>query len=175
MGGYSRVFRDAISRRNGLKVPKGFFHLCDVGYTNGEGFLTPYRGQRYHLNEWRQNRTPCSKEELFNYKHSGARNVIERCFGFLKMRWAILREKSWYLVKIKCRIISGCALLHNHIRREMTHDPLEDEMDEEYMESEVMENANTIQYIETSYAWTTWRNNLAQEMWNDWIASRNET
>ncbi|EOY03040.1 Uncharacterized protein TCM_017450 [Theobroma cacao] len=83
----SRVLRDAISRRNGLKIPKGFFYLRDVGDTNGEEFLTPYRGQRYHLNEWRQNRTPRSKEELFNYKHSGARNVIERCFGFLKMRW----------------------------------------------------------------------------------------
>ncbi|XVF07196.1 hypothetical protein REPUB_Repub06bG0117700 [Reevesia pubescens] len=54
----SRVLRDAISKRNGLKVPKGFYYLCDAGYTNGEGFLTPYRGQRYHLNEWRQNHTP---------------------------------------------------------------------------------------------------------------------
>ncbi|KAJ9564626.1 hypothetical protein OSB04_000592 [Centaurea solstitialis] len=33
----SRVLRDA--------------YLCDAGYTNGEGFLTPYRGQRYHLND----------------------------------------------------------------------------------------------------------------------------
>ncbi|WRX07824.1 Myb/SANT-like domain - like 1 [Theobroma cacao] len=53
----------------------------------------------------------------------------------------------------------------------MTHDPLEDEMDEEYTESEAMENADTIQYIETSNAWTTWRNNLAQEMWNMEVAS----
>ncbi|GJX59657.1 retrotransposon protein, putative, ty1-copia subclass [Tanacetum coccineum] len=40
----SRVLRDAISRPNGLKVTRGSYYLCDAGYTNGDGFLTPYRG-----------------------------------------------------------------------------------------------------------------------------------
>ncbi|KAL6538130.1 hypothetical protein OROGR_012118 [Orobanche gracilis] len=48
-----RVLRDAISRENGLKVPTGSYYLCDSGYTNGEGFLTPYRGYKYHLREWK--------------------------------------------------------------------------------------------------------------------------
>ncbi|XP_031267081.1 uncharacterized protein LOC116125509 [Pistacia vera] len=52
-----RVLRDAISRRNDLKVPQGCYYLCDSGYTNGEGFLAPYRGQRYHLNDWRSEMT----------------------------------------------------------------------------------------------------------------------
>ncbi|KAA0035412.1 putative nuclease HARBI1 [Cucumis melo var. makuwa] len=39
----------AISRPNGLKVPEGYYYLVDVGYPNAEGFLAPYRGQRYHL------------------------------------------------------------------------------------------------------------------------------
>ena len=26
----------------------GFYYLCDAGYTNGEGFLAPYRAERYH-------------------------------------------------------------------------------------------------------------------------------
>ncbi|MFQ6661462.1 hypothetical protein Gotur_029616 [Gossypium turneri] len=43
-----QVLRDAISRRYGLKVP----HV-DADYTNCEGFLAPFRGQKYHLNEWR--------------------------------------------------------------------------------------------------------------------------
>ena len=152
----------------------GFYYLCDAGYTNGEGFLASYKGQRYHLNEWRQNHTPQTKEELFNYKHSSARNVIERCFGFLKMRWAILRERPWYPVKTTCRIISACALLHNHIRREMTLDPLEAELDDGYVDLESMQNTDVIQYIETSNAWTTWRDNLAQDMWNQRLASRNQ-
>ena len=138
---------------------------------NGEGFLTPYRGQRYHLSDWRQNHTPRSKEELFNYRHSSARNVIERCFGLLKMRWAILRERSWYPVKTKCRIISACALLHNHIRREMSVDPLEAAVFEGFVEPN--QDVESIAYIESSSTWTNWRDNLAQEMWNDWLTSRN--
>ncbi|KAJ0040320.1 hypothetical protein Pint_28352 [Pistacia integerrima] len=65
-----RVLRDAISRRNGLKSLKGFYNLCDAGYTNGEGFLAPYRGQRYHLNEWRDGHQPTTPQDFFNMKHS---------------------------------------------------------------------------------------------------------
>ena len=36
---------------------------------------------------------------IFNMKHSIAQNVIERCFGLLKLRWGILRSPSYYLVK----------------------------------------------------------------------------
>ncbi|XP_039130874.1 uncharacterized protein LOC120267259 [Dioscorea cayenensis subsp. rotundata] len=140
----SRVLTNAISRPNGLKVPQGFYYLCDAGYTNEERFLVPYRGQRYHLNEWRQNNLSRSQEELFNYKHSSARNVIEICFGLLKMRWGILRDRSWYPVKTHWRIISACALLHNHIRREMALDPLEAELDESYMDSHPMSDAQSI-------------------------------
>ncbi|XP_031742266.1 uncharacterized protein LOC116404142 [Cucumis sativus] len=49
----SRILRDAIARPNGLHVPHGYYYLCDVGYPNAKGFLAPYRGQRYHLQEWR--------------------------------------------------------------------------------------------------------------------------
>ncbi|MFQ6667265.1 hypothetical protein Gotur_033348 [Gossypium turneri] len=51
-----RVLRDAISRRHGLKVP------------HGKGYQ------------------PSTSEEFFNMKHASAHNVIERCFGLLKLR-----------------------------------------------------------------------------------------
>ncbi|XP_019190791.1 PREDICTED: uncharacterized protein LOC109185266 [Ipomoea nil] len=92
----SRVLRDALSRRHPLKVPNGCYYLVDGGYANSEGFLAPFRGQRYHLNEWRQGHQPTTPQEFFNMKHAAARNVIERCFGLLKMRWAILRSPSFY-------------------------------------------------------------------------------
>ncbi|KAK2641177.1 hypothetical protein Ddye_022940 [Dipteronia dyeriana] len=63
----------------------------------------------------------------FNMKHASARNVIERCFGLLKKRWAMLRSPSFYLIKTQYKIIVACSLLHNIIRREMTVDPLEHE------------------------------------------------
>ncbi|XP_072064431.1 uncharacterized protein [Arachis hypogaea] len=43
-----RVLRDAITRRNSLKIPHSNYYLVDAGYTNGLGFLAPYRGTRYH-------------------------------------------------------------------------------------------------------------------------------
>ncbi|KAL0367477.1 UNVERIFIED_CONTAM: hypothetical protein Sradi_3637800 [Sesamum radiatum] len=48
----SLVFRDAIHHPNGLRVPSGSYYFCDNGYTNANGFLTPYRGVHYHLREW---------------------------------------------------------------------------------------------------------------------------
>ncbi|MBA0844921.1 hypothetical protein Goarm_022572, partial [Gossypium armourianum] len=64
----------------------GCYYQVDAGYTNCEGFLVPFRGQRYHLNEWGQGYQPSTLEEFFNMKHASARNVIEICFGLLKLR-----------------------------------------------------------------------------------------
>ncbi|PPD94484.1 hypothetical protein GOBAR_DD08499 [Gossypium barbadense] len=71
-----RVLRDAISRRHRLKVPHDCYYLVDAGYTNCKRFLAPFRGQRYHLNEWRQGYQQSSLQEFFNMKHASAR-VLE--------------------------------------------------------------------------------------------------
>ncbi|KAA0036769.1 retrotransposon protein [Cucumis melo var. makuwa] len=146
----SRILRDAISRPNGLKVPKGYYYLVDAGYPNAEDFLAPYRGQRYHLQEWRgAENVPSNLKEFFNMKHSSARNVIERAFGVLKGRWAKLWGKSYYPVEVQCRTILACCLLHNLINREMTTFDIVDDIDEVdsiYATSAV----NDIHYIETS-------------------------
>ena len=146
---------------------KGYYYLVDGGYINGASFLTPYRGQRYHLSEFRDGNQPTSPEEFFNMKHSSARNVIERCFGLLKMRWAILRSPSFYDIKIQRRIISVCCMLHNFIRREMAYD-LMDIIDDNDPPKELLNEIEYIDSIESSTEWTLWRQNLAQEMWNTW-------
>ncbi|KAA0054020.1 putative nuclease HARBI1 [Cucumis melo var. makuwa] len=45
-----------------------FYYMCNAGYLNTEGFFAPYRGQRYHLQEWRGigNAPTISKEEMAN-------------------------------------------------------------------------------------------------------------
>ena len=141
----------------------------DGGYTNGEGFLAPYRGRRYHLQEWITGwRAPQNPEELFNYRHARARNVIERCFGLLKKRWAILRSPSFYPIRTQCRIILACCILHNFIRMNMALDP------EEFTplaEDEVPvgeESINVIGTVEPSNEWTQMRDTLAQEMFVEW-------
>ncbi|KAA0050555.1 putative nuclease HARBI1 [Cucumis melo var. makuwa] len=88
---------DALDRENGLQMPKGYYYVCDVGYPNAKGFLAPYRGQRYHLQDWwGDGNAPTTAKEYFNMKHSLAINVIECAFVVLKDRWAILRGKSYY-------------------------------------------------------------------------------
>lgn len=142
--------------------------MCDNGYTNGEGFLTPYRGVRYHLNDWGEGTSlPRNKEELFNMRHSRARNVIERSFGLLKGRWGILRSASFYPIKVQNRIILACCLVHNFIRDVMTIDPLESENSEfgdQHLE-------DPIDVVESSQQWTSWRDNLALSMFDEWRGS----
>ncbi|TYK29878.1 retrotransposon protein [Cucumis melo var. makuwa] len=46
--------------------------------SKAKGFLSPYRGQRYHVQEWRgAENAPTTLKEFFNMKHSSVRNVIE--------------------------------------------------------------------------------------------------
>ena len=59
----------------------GYYYLCDAGYPNVEGFLDPYRGQRYHLQEWRgDENVPKTAKEYFNMKYYYAQNVTTRTF-----------------------------------------------------------------------------------------------
>ena len=102
-------------------------------------------------------------------KHASARNVIERSFGLLKMRWAILRSPSYFPIKTQCRIVTACCLLNNFIRTYMAEDPLENietptqnlkDMGDEY-----------IDVVETSNQWTEWRDALATQMYNEFQAN----
>ncbi|KAL8477241.1 hypothetical protein ACS0TY_029509 [Phlomoides rotata] len=49
----------------------GNYYLCDNGYPKCEGFLTPYKGVRYHLSEW-SSRHPQNYQEYLNMKHTRA-------------------------------------------------------------------------------------------------------
>ncbi|XP_025678338.1 protein ALP1-like [Arachis hypogaea] len=125
----SRVLQDALFH-NGFSVPQGHYYLCDAGYMNCEGFLAPYKRQKYHLSEFNPHNQPSTAQKLFNMKHSQARNVIERAFGVLKARWRILRKMSFYPIKTQGIVIIACCLLHNHIRRVMVVDPIDEIVDQ---------------------------------------------
>lgn len=147
----------------------GNYYLCDAGYMNCEGFLTPFRGQRYHSSVWKRGARPLSAEEYFNMKNSQARNIIERCFGLLKLRWGILRNTTWYRRKVVSRIIIGCALTHNFIRTYMTVDPMESLVQDDTQEDT---DENNIEIMETSTTWNLFRQELANEMYNSWLQTR---
>ncbi|CAI0388501.1 unnamed protein product [Linum tenue] len=163
-----RVLRDALTRQNCFTVPQGCYYLCDAGYANSPGFLTPYRGQRYHLKEWGVN-PPETAEEFYNMKHSSARNVIERIFGILKMRWAILRDSSWFAPREVARIVVACCIIHNFIKREQGADQFErtyqDEEPEHHPSTEV-ETIDTCS-MHPCPEWTQYRNQIAISMWEN--------
>ncbi|KAA0047430.1 retrotransposon protein [Cucumis melo var. makuwa] len=133
----SQILRDALAQENGLQVPKG--------YPNTEGFLGPYRGQWYHLQEWcGVGNAPTNANEYFNMKHSSARNVIERAFGVLKGRWAILRENL-----------------------EMTYCDDIDDVDEGDSAYATTTASEDIHYIETTNEWSQCHDELAESMFTD--------
>ena len=102
-------------------------------------------------------------------RHSKARNVIERAFAVLKMRWGILRSASFYPIQTQIRLIMACFLLHNFIRREMSVDPLEDALAGDASTNIHDDNYVAHQYIdvvEPSQEWTALRDTMAMNMWN---------
>ncbi|XP_057797535.1 protein ANTAGONIST OF LIKE HETEROCHROMATIN PROTEIN 1-like [Salvia miltiorrhiza] len=168
----SRILRDALNRPYGLRVPKGNYYLVDNGYANSEGFLAPYKGVRYHLKEWGPSSArPQNAEELFNLRHTKARNVIERAFGIMKMRWGILRSTTYYPIQVQTRLIMACFLLHNFIRNEMAFDPIEQQYDTAINENDDVEidHSHYIDSVEASQAWNAERDSLANAMWQQYL------
>jgi hypothetical protein len=119
-----RVFKDEIGKYGDRfpHPPEGKFYLVDSGYPNRIGYLAPYKGIKYHLPEFRQGPMPRGRKENFNYAYSSIRNVIERSFGVLKMKWRTLLDLPRYPMAKQSRIIMGCMALHNFIRESFLGD-----------------------------------------------------
>lgn len=127
------------SRLVDLHIPEGKYYLADAGFGICDTLLVPYRGVRYHLVEWGRADvrsvdsilviyvllivylySPSNREELFNLRHASARNVVERVFGVLKKRWAVLVHPPQFSMSIQAQIPPALAGLHNFI---LDHDP----------------------------------------------------
>ncbi|XP_004971956.1 putative nuclease HARBI1 [Setaria italica] len=96
--------------------PQGKYYVVDAGYPNRPGYLAPYKGERYHLPEWHRGIEPKTPMERFNRVHSSIRNVIERSFGLLKMKWQILWKMPPYPMYKQKMIVVATMVLHNFIR-----------------------------------------------------------
>ncbi|MBW0541992.1 hypothetical protein O181_081707 [Austropuccinia psidii MF-1] len=163
----SRVLVNALN--DNFFVPQNRYYLADAGYTLTKSFLTPYRGTRYHLREQaRAQLRPQTKEELFNLRHAALRNVVERVFGLLKMKYPILRRPSDYSVPVQNNLIFSIACLHNYI---IFHGPPQSE-DDERIQNEVElhddtqhvpDNENNDDRLMNSF-----RTRMATEMWNQY-------
>jgi hypothetical protein len=112
------VLRSAISK--GFSVPEGKFYVVDGGYANTSSFIAPYRGVRYHLNEFRRRRSSQSGyanyKELFNHRHAILCNHIERAIDVLKKRFPILKVGTFRPIENQIKIATATIAFHNIIR-----------------------------------------------------------
>ncbi|XP_059623049.1 uncharacterized protein LOC132266213 [Cornus florida] len=76
--------------------------------------------------EYRRSKPPRGREEVFNHRHSFFRNIIEQCFGLLKMRFVILKAMPPYKFSTQVLIVMACCTLHNFIRNQYQPDDLFD-------------------------------------------------
>jgi hypothetical protein len=92
----------------------GKFYLVDAGYGAKPGFMPPFHGVRYHLNEWGNNPVQNDKE-LFNHRHSSLRVSVERAFGSLKRRFKILDDAiPFFPFSTQVEIVVAC-IIHNWV------------------------------------------------------------
>ncbi|KAG6488995.1 hypothetical protein ZIOFF_050253 [Zingiber officinale] len=172
----SRVFIDALTRHeNNFPKPCGDqFYLVDSGYPNMPGFLAPYRGRRYHLRDYQGQGRPRGKEELFNYRHSTCRNIIERCIGVLKARFRILKDMPNYPITRQRLILVACCAVHNFIRRHHAMNNLFMEYSsDDMLMSGVEGDFNDQEPIPIDSNQTAQmrniRDEIASNMWNDYM------
>ena len=174
----ARVFLDALTRPE-VNFPwpsEGKYYVVDSGYPCISGFLPPYRGERYHLQEyWDRRNQPIRYKELFNYKHSSLRNIIERCFGVLKTRLPILRMMPCYKPSRQPTIVVACCTLHNWIRLSTQNDQLfrEYEVEDLSIEGEEESTSSRNHSIdlsdESAAAMAACRDQIAEVMWANYI------
>jgi len=161
-----------------VKVPKGKYILGDAGFSSSDHCLIPYRSTRYHLREWgAANRRPRNKEELFNHRHSRARNIIERIFGVLKRRFAILNTPRPFKMQAQADVVRALCVLHNIYmtfgKAEAAEDDEEGEGEEDgeaTVEEEVSEDERTdysVPVAERRRA-ERFRDEIAQAMWDNY-------
>ncbi|XP_066333834.1 uncharacterized protein [Miscanthus floridulus] len=65
--------------------PTGRYYLADEGYMESQGYMTPFRNTRYHMNDFRGVELEMlEREEKFNYIHSRLRNPLPETIALVK-------------------------------------------------------------------------------------------
>ncbi|XP_020264798.1 uncharacterized protein LOC109840531 [Asparagus officinalis] len=169
-----------------IYVLAGKYYLCDAGYPTILGFISPYRGVRYHLKE-HSGKTSKNRKELLYLRHSSLRSKIESAFGTLKNRFKILCAKPHYPFPMQIDIVLACTVLHNFV---VTMDPSDEQFNDddfnEDIDGEVAnENDNSLidftqnqtqrEQTESRNKWKTLRDDIAWAMWVDYYDKYNHS
>ncbi|KAK4700887.1 nuclease HARBI1, partial [Phenoliferia sp. Uapishka_3] len=171
------VYKDA--RAHGFRVPLGRHYLADGGYLHDKHTLIPYQKVRYHLKEQgKAQLRPETYKELYNLRHAMLRNVIERIFGILKKKFAILTHPLPYSVDFQAHLVTAICVIYNSIR---INDPFDSDIvaagsEEDGAEEELVAAQGEAQVLpvsaEEKSAMEAFRDKIAQEMWDEYEARR---
>jgi hypothetical protein len=72
--------------------------------------------------KWHRGMEPKTPKEKFNRIHSSIRNIIERSFDVLKMKWQILYKMLNYPMWKQKMVVIACMILHNFIHEHGSED-----------------------------------------------------
>ena len=67
--------------------------------------MAPYCNVRYWLSDFRNSGKVVGKKEIFNQCHARLRNVVERTFGVVKVRFPILKRMAPYSFTTQTKIV----------------------------------------------------------------------
>jgi len=151
-----------------FNAPSGKYYLADSGYSNTNLTLIPYPKVRYHLREQaRATQRPQNAKELFKLRHASLRNVIERTFGVLKGRFAILQKPPrQYSIRTQVNLVFALTAVHNFMNLHGC-DPEDEVIDDDDSEDEEGESNNGQDH---DASMNSRRDNIAREMWEDYQA-----
>ena len=110
-------WQDIVGTNCGIiSIIVGRYYLANAGYMESQGYMTPFRNTRYHMNNFRGVELEMlEREEKFNYIHSRLCNVIEWRFGGLKEWWHILQRVPYFMRKKQAMIIISCFAMDNYL------------------------------------------------------------
>jgi hypothetical protein len=67
------------------------YYLVDAAYPHMNGYMGTYKGEQYHLPDFRRGNQPRGMHKFFNHAHSSLRCTIQRTFGVWKNKWKLLQ------------------------------------------------------------------------------------
>lgn len=151
-----------------------YFFIGDQAFLLMKNFMRPYAGRGLE-----------EKKEIFNYRLSRARRVIENVFGILSARWRVYRRPICLDLKAFDQIIISTVCLYNFLKTEDDKQTTEKRtycpsyfIDTELENGQIIEGAwrneqVQLQQIQSSAAYRANRNAIEQrDILADYFVSR---
>ncbi|KAM3220956.1 hypothetical protein P3L10_020224 [Capsicum annuum] len=174
----SRILKDALERPHGLQIPQ------DAGYGLCKGFIPPYHGIYFHLQEY-SDCSPQNEKKLFNLRHASLRSSIERALAILKRRFRVIDNEHFWDFKTQVNVVLTSCILHNHIVDLELNEMIIQEVDVEAVvqpqNAQITQNSQGSQNYQTqrerpkeARQWSSKRDAIAHAMYVNYDRRRNE-